>query len=326
MKLVTYRPHDADPTTPPLFGVMRVHEIIQFTTAPGHDTQGLESVETYLAGLPDTFERASAIAADHTTTGVELDDVQLLPALPRPAAILDCGLSPTHLRASSRTLLRHSLPAPLGTPLGWVLGRAASRSATIRFYKGNHHSVSGPGDEITWPDFTAYLDIEPELALVTGPEPQRHTDRAVPAGYIIYNDASARDVQLAEMLFTGPASSKDLDTGNGIGPYLVTPDELPDPLAVDVRVHFGTRPTWRGSTSDYTSHPEELLAHILQRRSLPAGTVIGMGTIPGCCGLDRDEWLDPGETFTIRFDGMGELQQSLGTPVTMPQTRWPPRR
>ena len=237
MKLVTYRPHDADPTTPPLFGVMRVHEIIQFTLYPVTTPKGWNPSKPIWQGCPTPSSGLRRFAADHTTTGVELDDVQLLPALPRPATILDCGLSPTHLRASSRTLLRHSLPAPLGTPLGWVLGRAASRSATIRFYKGNHHSVSGPGDEITWPDFTAYLDIEPELALVTGPEPQRHTDRAVPAGYIIYNDASARDVQLAEMLFTGPASSKDLDTGNGIGPYLVTPDELPDPLAVDVRVY-----------------------------------------------------------------------------------------
>lgn len=218
MKLITYRPHGADATESPLFGVVRGGQAVRFTAAAGYDTQGLASIETYLEGLPGTFERASAIAADPTITGVELDDVKLLPALPRPAAILDCGLSPTHLRASSRTLLRHSLPAPVGGPLGRILGRAASKSTTIRFYKGNHHSVSGPGDEITWPDFTAYLDIEPELAVVTGPEPQRLTDRVLPAGYIIYNDASARDVQLAEMLFTGPASSKDFDTGNGIGP------------------------------------------------------------------------------------------------------------
>lgn len=67
-------------------------------------------------------------------------------------------------------------------PLGWILGRAASRSTKIRFYKGNHHSISGYGDEIVWPDFTAYLDIEPELALVTGAESQRHADRVQPAG------------------------------------------------------------------------------------------------------------------------------------------------
>ncbi|OAV62970.1 fumarylacetoacetate hydrolase family protein [Enteractinococcus helveticum] len=325
MKLVTYRPHDAEVIDAPLFGAVRDQEIIHFGSTRGHDTEGLDSIKTYLSGLPGTFERAAAIVADPTVSGVPLTGVRLLPVLPEPAAILDSGLSPTHLRASSRTLLRHSLPTLIGRPLGRILGRAASRSTTVRFYKGNHHSISGHGDEIAWPDFTAYLDIEPELALVTGPETQRHTDRVQPAGYLIYNDASARDVQLGEMLFTGPASSKDFDTGNGIGPYLVTPDEVSNPLAIDVQVEFDTRPAWRGSTSDYTHHPEELLAHVLRRRSLPAGTIIGMGTIPGCCGLDRDEWLNPGEAFTIRFEGIGELQQSFGTPTAMPRTNWPRR-
>lgn len=325
MKLVTYRLKRSVVTDAPLFGVMRDQEVIRFSDANHHSTVGLESIEAYLAGLPATFERASAIVADPSVSGARLDEVKLLPVLPRPAAILDCGLSPTHLRASSRTLLRHSLPPFIGRPLGWILGRAASRSTKIRFYKGNHHSISGYGDEIVWPDFTAYLDIEPELALVTGAESQRHADRVQPAGYLIYNDASARDVQLSEMLFTGPASSKDFDTGNGIGPYLVTPDELRNPLAIDVQVDFETRSAWLGSTSDYSHHPEELLAHILQRRSLPAGTIIGMGTIPGCCGLDRDEWLNPGEAFTIRFDGMGDFQQRLGSPAALPETGWPPR-
>lgn len=326
MKLITYMPADAAVSDRPLFGAVRDDEVIRFSTAVGHDAQGLEAIDSYLAGLPATFERAFAIVADPAVLGTPLADVQLLPALQHPVALLDCGLSPTHLRASTRTLLRRSLPALIGGPLGRILGRAASKSTRIRFYKGNHHSISGPGDEIAWPDFTAYLDIEPELALVTGPEPQRRTDRAQPAGYVIYNDASARDIQLGEMLFTGPASSKDFDTGNGIGPYLVTPDELSDPLSINVRVDFSNRPAWHGSTDDYTRHPEELLAHILQRRSLPAGTLIGMGTIPGCCGLDRDEWLEPGETFTIHFDGMGDLAQRLGRPIAMPHTGWNARR
>jgi len=325
LKLVTYKPGEAKTTDAPLFGAVRDREVVRFSTADGHDTTALDSIDAYLAGLPDTFQRASAIVADPAVAGVPLSDVRLLPAVPRPAALLDFGLSPAHLRASGRTLLRRSLPAPVGRPLGWVLGRAASRSTKIRFYKGNHHSISGPGDEITWPDFSAYLDIEPELALVTGSESQQHYERVRPAGYVIYNDVSARDVQLEEMLFTGPASSKDFDTGNGIGPYLITPDELPDPLAIDVRVDFENRRSWRGSTSAYSIHPEELLAHVLRRRSLPAGTIIGMGTIPGCCGLDRDEWLEPGENFDIVFDGMGRLQQRFGVPPVMPQTSWAKR-
>ncbi|WP_193510149.1 fumarylacetoacetate hydrolase family protein [Cryobacterium sp. BB736] len=321
MKLVSFRLTEAD-RAEIAFGAVRGAEVVRFTSAAGHDVRGLDSMDSYLAGLPDTFDRAAAIVADPAQPALRLNDVQLLAPLPQPAALLDCGLSPKHLRASTRTLLRRSLPFGVGRPVGALLGRAAARSKTLRFYKGNHYSISGTGDTIDWPDFTAYLDIEPELAIVTGAEPQQHSAWVEPAGYLIYNDASARDVQLGEMLFTGPASSKDFDTGNGIGPYLVTPDEVPNPLDLAVTVTFDGRSAWTGTTSDYSLHPARMLAHILRRRSLPAGTVVGMGTIPGCCGLDRDEWLEPGEAFTINIDGLGSLAQRFGTPATMPTTGW----
>lgn len=323
MKLVSFRLTGADADrTETAFGAVRGGDVVRFASTLGHDTRGLESMESYLAGLPETFHRATAIVAGTAQPAVSLTEVQLLAPLPQPAALLDCGLSPKHLRASTRTLLRRGLPFGLGMPVGALLGRAAARSRAVRFYKGNHHSISGPGDTIAWPDFTAYLDIEPELAIVTAAEPQQQSDWVEPAGYLVYNDASARDVQLGEMLFTGPASSKDFDTGNGIGPYLVTPDEVPDPLDLTVTVAFDDRPDWTGTTGDYRLHPARLLAHILRRRSLPAGTIIGMGTIPGCCGLDRDEWLEPGEGFIITIDGLGSLAQRLGTPATMPTTGW----
>ncbi|MHA6668841.1 fumarylacetoacetate hydrolase family protein [Homoserinimonas sp. A447] len=322
MKLVTYRLARTGRPSEIAFGAVRGTEVVRFTSALDHDIRGLESVEAYLAGLPGTFDRAAAIVGDPSLPALPLTEVQLLAPVPNPAGLLDCGLSPKHLRASTRTLLRRSLPSGLGRPLGAILGRVASRSRTVRFYKGNHHSISGPGDTITWPDYTAYLDIEPELAIVTASEQQQHSDWVEPAGYVIYNDASARDVQLGEMLFTGPSTSKDFDTGNGIGPYLVTPDEIPDPLDLAVTVTFNDRPDWTGTTNDYLLHPAQLLAHILRRRSLPAGTLIGMGAIPGCCGLDRDEWLEPGEEYTIAIDNLGSLTQRFGTPTTLPLTGW----
>lgn len=325
MRFVTYRAADPDQPQGVLFGAMRGGEIVQFSRTTEHDTECLDSAASYVTGLPETFHRATTIVDDPSQPSQQLSEVRLLSAVPRPAALLDCGLSPRHLRASSRTLLRRSIPWGMGGPLGAIVGSMAAGSTTVRHYKGNHHSISGPHDTISWPNFTAYLDIEPELAIVTGPEEQRHSDWVEPAGYVIYNDASARDVQLGEMLFTGPASSKDFDTGNGIGPYLVTPDEVPDPLSLKVTVTFEDRPAWSGTTSDYTHHPAELLAHILRRRSLPAGTIIGMGTVPGCCGLDRDEWLEPGEAFTISFDGLGDLTQRFAIPSTMPSSRWGPR-
>ncbi|GAB3493313.1 fumarylacetoacetate hydrolase family protein [Amycolatopsis cihanbeyliensis] len=301
------------------FGAVRDDRVVAFTDLAPR-ARGLGSVEKYLAGLPATFQRALDLLEAHPgARGTPVSQVRFLPAVPRPAALLDCALSPRHLRSSTEVLLRHALPWRLGRLLGPVAGSLVGRPRTgVRYYKGNHHSIIGDQDTIAWPDYTAYLDIEPELALVTGAAQEL-------AGYLIYNDASARDVQLPEMFFTGPTSSKDFDDGNGLGPFLVTPDEVPEPLGLATTVDFPGRPTWRGSTAEYTHHPTEVLTQIAARRTLPAGTVIGMGTVPGCCGLDRDEWLTPGEQVTIRIDRLGTLRQYVGTPAGTPSTRWSPR-
>jgi len=124
------------------------------------------------------------------------------------------------------------------------------------YYKGNHHAVIGDNDTISWPSYTSYLDIEPELAVVTV------TGNMPIAGYTIFNDSSARDVQFPEMIGLGPARSKDFDRSKGLGPFLVTPDEIEDPLGLDVKVTIGRRYEWRGSTKEYSATPEKMLDYL----------------------------------------------------------------
>jgi 2-keto-4-pentenoate hydratase/2-oxohepta-3-ene-1,7-dioic acid hydratase in catechol pathway len=294
----------------------------------------LERVEDHLRDLPSSRDRLEQLLGGSAAEDLErhirpLSSVRLLAPVPRPAAILDCGLTPRHLANSSAVLLRRSLPRPLGAVSGAIARRVLRRPMPgVRYYKGNRTSVSGPDDTVPWPPFSAYLDIEPELALVTGALPlgaDRATATAAVAGYTIFNDVSARDVQLAEMLFTGPATSKDLDHGNGLGPWLVTPDELGDPRRLEVHVTVADRPVWRGSTAEYSMDPVDVLVALAERQSLPAGTVVGMGTVPDTCGLDRDEWLEPGTEFAITFEGIGTLRQRFGVPSTMPRTAWAAR-
>lgn len=331
MKLATY-------TTPSSrgrarFGAVVGDQVITFNDAAATKTaaRGLGSVESYLDGLPDTFGRAGEVLAGLTAKrrdeiAVPLHDVRLLPPLPKPAALLDCSVSPRHLRDSTATLLKHALPWRLGELIGPAAGALLGRPRhAVRHYKGNHNSIIGDGDTIGWPSYTSYLDIEPELAMVTGTVPSGagpEQVRQALAGYVIYNDASARDVQLPEMFFTGPTSSKDFDSGNGIGPYLVTADEIPEPLALQVTVEITGRSPWRGSTAEYSHHPTVVLGQLAARRGLAAGTLVGMGTIPGCCGLDRDEWISPGDEISISFDGLGTLTQRVGYPERRPSTPW----
>lgn len=297
-------------------------------------SDALDGIEGYLRSLPVARAAAEALLRtipndELVRVGLPLDGLRILPPVPRPAAILDCGLTPRHLGNASAVLLRRSLPPLLGALAGSVARRLLGRRpGRVRYYKGNCQSVSGTGDTIAWPPFTAYLDIEPELAFVTGAVPlgaDRATALAAIAGYTILNDASARDVQLGEMFFTGPASSKDLDQGNGLGPWLVTSDELGDPRSLAVTVEATGRAPWRGTTAEYSMDPVDVLVALAERQSLSSGTVVGMGTVPDTCGLDRDEWLRPGDEVAITFEGIGTLRQRLGVPPAMPSTRWAPR-
>ena len=98
------------------------------------------------------------------------------------------------------------------------------------YYKGDPDTVSGPDDVIEWPSTARSSTSSSSSRWSSGrrgkniakADAKRHI-----AGYTIWNDWSARDQQMKEgPLGMGPSKGKDFDTGNSIGPYLVTADEL----------------------------------------------------------------------------------------------------
>ncbi|WGU93242.1 fumarylacetoacetate hydrolase family protein [Paenibacillus dendritiformis] len=296
----------------------------------------LSAMDSYLRSLPDS-ERA---ARELYQSGLEqfsrigpesvyrFEHIQILPPVAKPASLLDFGLSPRHLLNSGQTLLSREFRWPLKPLLRLLLARAYRREryqAAFRYYKGNHQEISGDGDTLAWPPYTSFLDIEPELGIVIG-----HTgidsSRSKPliAGYLIFNDVSARDVQYDDFRsLCGPGISKDFHRSNGLGPFLVTPDEVGDPLSLAVTVRIGSRWIWEGSTSEYTAHPQEVIDYIGSVFTLPPGTVVGMGTIPYCCGLDRNQWIRPGDRVSITFDKLGTLTQHVPSePSGLLPSRW----
>lgn len=288
----------------------------------------LTTIEGYLGGLPHTFDAArrlqeharARVRADATDGLFRIEHVRLLPPVPRPAALIDFGLTPKHLVNSAKTLLRYEFGPLFGAIAARFVGRGImrkSRSPILQYYKGNHLTVIGDGDEMGWPGYTSYLDIEPELAFVTGTP-----DQPV-AGYMVYNDVSARDVQFPEMIGTGPARAKDFVGGNGLGPYLVTPDEVPDPLNLQVTARVGSRFAWSGTTAELTHHPEAVAEFLHTVYPRVPGIVVGTGTIPGCTGLDNDAWIRPGEAVEITIESLGTLRQYV--PASLPEltaSRW----
>jgi 2-keto-4-pentenoate hydratase/2-oxohepta-3-ene-1,7-dioic acid hydratase in catechol pathway len=182
------------------------------------------------------------------------------------------------------------------------------------YYKGNHHSVYGPDDEIPWPPFTDELDYELEVACVLG---GRGRDLDVDSaadlilGYTLMNDWSARDIQRKEMAVRlGPAKSKDFATS--LGPCIVTADDL-DPLSLQLTARVDGEVWSEGSLREARWTFPEMVAHVSRGEDVWPGDVYGSGTFHGGCGLDLGRSLLPGALVELEADGIGALRNRVGS-------------
>ncbi len=184
------------------------------------------------------------------------------------------------------------------------------------YYKGNRFSFIGPEAEIEWPSYCDFLDIELEMAIVVGKTGKNITVEDAPSyiwGYTILNDVSARDAQMREMAGQlGPAKGKDFDTGNILGPWIVTADEIPYPPKLDMEAKVnGER--WGGGNSSQMHHSfADILAHISKSETIHAGEVIGSGTVGTGCGLEIGKRLSPGDRIELTIEKIGTLRNTVG--------------
>ena len=129
----------------------------------------------------------------------------------------------------------------------------------------NVDAIIGPDDDIVYPEgLTKELDYELELAVVIGRSGKFFgPDEAASyiAGYTVFNDITARDIQRREMESGVFSFSKAIDTFCPIGPWIVTADEIDDPhaLAMELRVNGEVRQS--GNTSDLLLTLPQLVAH-----------------------------------------------------------------
>jgi 2-keto-4-pentenoate hydratase/2-oxohepta-3-ene-1,7-dioic acid hydratase in catechol pathway len=184
------------------------------------------------------------------------------------------------------------------------------------YYKGNHREIVGPGEDMRWPPFTERLDFELELGCVLGARgrdlSETEGERTI-AGYTIVNDWSARDVQRDEMAMRlGPAKSKDFATG--LGPVLVTADDIDprDGLRMVARVNGEV---WcEASTAAMHWTFPQMIAYVSRGETVYPGDLYGSGTAYGCCGLDQDRWIAPGDIVELEIEGIGVLANRVVRP------------
>ncbi|WP_137699422.1 fumarylacetoacetate hydrolase family protein [Marimonas lutisalis] len=186
------------------------------------------------------------------------------------------------------------------------------------YYKGNRMSFIGHEQEVIWPSYAEFLDVELEMAIVVGKQgkdikPEDAEDYIF--GYTILNDVSARDAQMREMPGQlGPAKGKDFDTGNILGPWILTADEVKHPVALDMELRVnGER--WGGGNSGQMQHDfGAILAHISASETIYPGEVIGSGTVGTGCGLELGRRLSPGDEFELEIEKIGVLRNRIVKP------------
>jgi 2-keto-4-pentenoate hydratase/2-oxohepta-3-ene-1,7-dioic acid hydratase in catechol pathway len=319
----------------PRFGVVVRDHAVSFAALQnkaGTSSPHLADSRAYLANLPDSEQSARELLAWAEQHGGEgegfpLDAVRLLEPV-EVTALFDFGLTPRHLKNSGETIGKYEKDDPQTAPLLQAFARAvmapkakppAGQPEPLSYYKGNMNTIVGDGETVPWPAYTSRLDVEPELAVVYGNE------RQPVAGFCIFNDVSARDVQATEFV-GGFCLTKDMARGNQLGPYLVTPDEVGDPYNLKVTVLVNGKVKYEGSTSEISHKAEDVFAWLGFIAPLRPGTVIGFGTIPDCTGCDHDDFIDPGAEIRITFERLGTLRCRFAEPTgKLLPSRWPVR-
>lgn len=202
------------------------------------------------------------------------------------------------------------------------------------YYKSNRFSVVGHGAVVRMPAYTQQFDYELEWGIIVGKggrDIPLSTARDHIAGYTIFNDFSARDIQMKEMKGRlGPAKGKDFDTGNSIGPWLVTPDDIPDPYNLTMTARVNGEEWSRGTTSDMHWTFEKIISYISQSETLYPGEFIGSGTCSGKLGkgsgLELGRTLNAGDVVELEVEKIGVLRNRIAPPVTNAPPRVPAKR
>jgi 2-keto-4-pentenoate hydratase/2-oxohepta-3-ene-1,7-dioic acid hydratase in catechol pathway len=252
----------------------------------GDDASSPKSIKELLRLPPEQIrELASRWSA------VGLTAVRLLPPIPDPNVIIGIGLNTKSHFEETATLMNR---VPGDYP------------KNPRLFMRTSDSHVAHGSPIVVPRVSHQLDYEGEIAVVIG-KPGRNIAEADAlshvAGYACYNDGSVRDFQMHSNQVT---AGKNFVASGGFGPWLVTSDEVPDPigLTLETRVNGESRQTLTMDDLIFTF--SQLIAYISKIFHLMPGDVILTGS-PAGIGALSGNWLRPGDVVEITVPAIGTL-------------------
>jgi 2-keto-4-pentenoate hydratase/2-oxohepta-3-ene-1,7-dioic acid hydratase in catechol pathway len=294
----------------------------------GEPAAGTGSLLELLHAGPGALDNAAGLVAWATgpdaapEAAVPLAGLELLAPIPRPPSLRDAMTFEAHVVNSFR---RGTLRRVAGADALFERALGERRSLThllVRgfyaqppYYNASTAAIVGDGATVRIPRYCELFDFELEWAVVIGRAgadiPARAAREHV-AGYTVFDDFSARDEQAKAMRsLLGPGKGKDFDTGNALGPWLVTRDEIPEPYGLTMTARVNGAEWSRGSTADMHWTFEDVIAHVSRSETLRIGDVIASGTVGRGCGLELSRSLKPGDVVELEVERIGVLRNPV---------------
>lgn len=281
------------------------------------------SMQAVIDASPEALSLLKELATEHPANAVlPTGDAELLAPLPRPVQMRDFANYELHVRqalAASMQIKAASEAEPEAALLSLKNSGAYDIPAVWYemplYFKCNRMSVVGHEADVIWPRYAELMDYELELGVVIGREAKDVAAEDAGEyifGYTIYNDFSARDMQVKESQFRmGPAKGKDFDTGNVIGPCIVTADEMTDPYSLTMIVRVNGEERGRGISGDMQHTFERCIEHVSMSETLYPGEILMAGTVGNGCGFESKTFLSPDDVVELEVEGIGILRNRL---------------
>jgi acylpyruvate hydrolase len=280
MHLVTFRHDDRE-----RIGVQLESHIVDLSRfSAGIPTDMKAFLSLGQSALAQTQE---ALASVRESWLLAESNVTLLAPIPRPDKILCIG---------------HNYQGHIG------IGKTELPEHPNLFCK-TVNTITGHNHPIIIPPATSQADFEAELMVVIGKRAYRVAEEEAKtciAGYTIFNDVSARDYQKRTNQWM---LGKSFDTFGPMGQALVTPDEVPDPYALDLELTVNGVPQQRVNTKDMIFSVTYLISYISQVMTLEVGDVIATGTpskLPEVA--EQKRFLQKGDVVEITIEKLGTLR------------------
>lgn len=273
---------------------------------PGQERPGLLDAQGQLRDLSDRIDDiAGATLSDVELTRLRAIDPESLPLVPGQPRLGPCVGQVGKFICIGLNYVDHCVET----------GQAAPDEPVV-FMKATS-AICGPDDGILTPRGSEKLDWEVELGVVIGRETryvsEDEAERCI-AGYCVVHDVSEREFQLER----GGQwdKGKGCDTFGPIGPWLVTRDEVDNPLELGIWLEVNDRRYQQSSTRNMVFSPRQLVAYLSQFMSLQPGDIISTGTPPGVgLGQNPPVYLKPGDRVRLGVEGLGEQCQTVLPPL-----------